>query len=150
MTQLGNELKIRPAIGEDLNFIFDTFRESLRTDSSLGRSCKASVFKKEFAKVIDYILETSEVLIACMSSDENVILGYLIYEEPQIIHYAFTKRAFRKMGIQAALLTKARLKPDKGEVQCSFKTRMVRDLFESKPQLTHYPFNIFKKGVSHG
>lgn len=147
MTQLGNDLKIRPAVGTDLNFIFDTFKESLRSDSSLGRSCKASVFKKEFAQVIDYILETSKVLIACYASNENTILGYLIFE-PGIIHYAFTKRAFRKMGIQSALIESAW--GPREDIQCSFKTRMVRDLFERKQFLIHNPFINFKKGVSHG
>lgn len=79
--------------------------------------------------------------------DENVILSYLIYE-PGIIHYAFTKRAFRKMGLQTALI-KSALGPNE-EIICSFKTRMVRDLFDAKPFLIHNPFINFKKGESHG
>lgn len=147
MTQLGTDLHLRQAIGSDLNFIFDTFRESVRQDTAIGRSCRTSVFKREFAKVIDHILEKAKVVVACMASDHNVILGYLIWE-PSIIHYCFVKQAFRRLGIAKALYFEA-FGHYKGELQCSFKTQSLRDLFDAKPQLIHNPFINFKKGVSN-
>lgn len=149
MTQLGSELHLRPAIGQDLNFIFDTFRESVRHDSSLGRSCRTSIFKKEFAKVIDHILAKAKVLIACMSSDHNVILGYLIFE-PDIIHYCFVKQAFRRMGIAYELFKSAYQcgKDPEREIQCSFKTQSMREIFDNHPFLIHNPFLNFKQGLS--
>jgi ribosomal protein S18 acetylase RimI-like enzyme len=150
MTQLGTELHLRPAVGTDLNFIFDTFRESVRHDSSLGRSCRTSIFKKEFARVIDHVLEKSKVLIACMSSDHNVILGYLIYEAPAVLQYIFVKQAFRRMGIAKELCHEALGDPGPQEVQCAFKTQSARELFDRFPILIHNPFINFKQGASNG
>lgn len=143
MTQLGDALKLRSALGSDLNFIFDTFRESMRMDSSLGRSCKASIFKREFNRVIDHLLEKAKTTIACMVEDENVILGYLIWE-PSIIHYCFVKRAFRGMGIAKELVQSSNLSSD---IQCAFKTRSSKEIFNKYPSLIHNPLLNFKKGV---
>lgn len=144
--QLGTELQIRTALPSDLNFIFDTFRESVCHDTALGRSCRTSVFKREFAKVIDHILSSAKVLITCLKSDPNIILGYLIFE-PDLIHYCFVKQAFRGLGIAKGLFKEAfPTRPQ--EVHCSFKTQSMRELFDNHSWLIHNPFHLFKKGVS--
>ena len=70
----------------------------MHKDSKLGKSVPTTLFFAEFAKTIDYLLEQAEVLIACDKEEPDVIFGYLIYE-PGIVHYAFTKLAFRRLHI---------------------------------------------------
>lgn len=135
--ELQSEIKIRPANGSDLNFIYDTFRQSMRSDSTMGRAVADGLFKREFVKIIDDILKTATTLIACMRTNPHVILGYLIFE-PQRIHYAFTKMAFRQMGIQRALIKESGL--DLSErVTTQFQTKMSYPIFEKYKQIEFRP-----------
>lgn len=135
MTQFGKELLIRPANGSDLNFIYDTFRQSMKSDSNFGRAVATGLFNREFVKVIDDILKTAVTLIACYTSSPHTILGYLI-SEPGKIHYAFTKMAFREMGVQRELVRHAGLE---GQVKAQFQTKMSYPIFEKHKQLIFSP-----------
>jgi hypothetical protein len=58
-------------------------------------------------KLIDDIDHVSKTLIACLSEDQEVILGYLTYShinEIFIIHFGYVKNKFRKNKIMNDLL----------------------------------------------
>jgi len=58
--------------------------------------------------VIDKLLQKSQTLMAVDEQDEDVIVGFMVYElstEP-VIHYIFIKEDFRKIGIGKKLLAK--------------------------------------------
>lgn len=86
----------------DIPFIYQTWLNSFRYDSWSKATAK-SVFFDHYKLVIDEILSNSKTLIACLPEDEDIILGYLVYES-QIIHYIFVKNDFRKYGIAANLV----------------------------------------------
>jgi hypothetical protein len=58
------------------------------------------------------LLKRSRVLVASNPKDNNQIYGYLCFESLQdttTVHFAYTKEAFRKMGILQLLVTEANL-----------------------------------------
>lgn len=143
------EWAIRPAVGNDLNFIYSTWLNSYRHASRLGSSMRKSVFFKEYYGVLDDILARAKVLVACLPEEPTVILAFFVYEhrnhpELSIIHYAFTKESFRSLGIQRSLVKEARL----GEGEPVFHTHETRDsenFFDGNPCLIYNPFLLFSR-----
>ena len=138
---------LRLAKPTDLNFILGTFRDSMRDDSQLAKSCKTSVFKREFTKVIDSILARSKVTIACTKEDQSVILGYAITEDPGILHYLFVKEPFRRKGI-ANYLVNHLFKPR--IVECSLKTNLVKRILDNKTEFIYNPFLLYRQELGNG
>lgn len=53
------------------------------------------------------MLQQNFVRVACVASDPNQVLGYLVFGEHEgikIVHYAYVKHPFRTMGICTSLL----------------------------------------------
>lgn len=140
-----NAYKIRQANGKDLSFIFDTWLNSFRYDSPLGRACRNSVFFHEYKQVIDRVLSEAETLVAHSNENENHILAYLTFE-PRILHYAFCKEPFRRLGITKALYTQAFGSLD-AKIEFTHRTGYVSDFVRTMDHLTHNPFRLFKKGA---
>lgn len=145
-----NDIQIRPAIAGDLNFIFDSFRKSMLSDSKIGKTCRISIFNKEFNKVIDYILSTSKIAIACAKEDVNVILGYIIYTY-DCLHFVFIKDGFRNSRLGSILFAYA-FGPGDRIIECSCLTEYGRKLLKKKPNILidHNPFILFHKGAING
>ncbi len=125
-------IKIRNANSQDIPFIYSTMLKSLHTDTHLGKSIRSTTFFKEYRCVIDDILFDSSVLIACDPENAEVIYGYLIYQKPNILHYGYTKEAFRKLHIQTRLINVANLN---NPIQITHKTK--------KANFCQYNFNPF-------
>lgn len=138
------QFEIRPPEASDLNFIQATFIKSMKSESSLGRSCSPRVFFAEFTRVIDHILAKSEILIACVKEDPGIILGYLIYEQ-NVIHYAFTKAAFRRLDIARDLIRHAF--PDQKSVLFSQNTNSSKKICEKYPELIFNPFLLYERSA---
>lgn len=134
---------IRHAIGSDLNFIYDSWLTSFRYDSAFGKSHKNSVFFPQYRRVLDEILSKpdTQTLVAHDPDNLDVVLGYLVYE-PGILHYVFTKEAFRKYGIAAALLQYA---AQGRELLISHKTLSVINYLRAHPEFTHDQTILMKK-----
>ena len=137
-----DQTAIRPATGDDLNFIYDSWLSSCRYDSPLG-NCKNSIFFDNYRRIIDDVLslDNTHVFVACLTEDPHVILGYLACELPNIIHYIFTKDAFRQFGIAKALVTHAF--KDTSNLITTHRTGYVEPILRSHPQITYNPFLFF-------
>lgn len=140
-----NAYNIRSATGRDLSFIYDTWLNVFRYDSPLGKSCRNSVFFAEYKLVIDRILSESETLIAHAPEDENLIFAYLTHNK-NILHFAFCKEAFRRLGITKALFVKA-FGDELAKIDYSHRTGFVAEFLREKEHLTHNPFHLFIKGA---
>lgn len=141
-----NAYKIRQATGKDLSFIYDTWLNSFRYDSPLGKSCRNSVFFNEYKLVIDRVLSEAETLVAHTPENENLILAYLTFQPPFIVHYAFCKDAFRRLGITKALFKEA-FKSETAKVEYTHRTGFVSEFLRAKENFTHNPFHLFAKGA---
>lgn len=106
---LKSQVQIRAATEADVPFIFNSwlksYRNSLKTVSN-------AVYFNGHHKVIEALLATSTVSVACDTSDNTQLFGYLVHEEVDgvvIVHYAYVKHPFRKLGILKQLLGSANI-----------------------------------------
>lgn len=135
--QTSVDISIRSAQSGDIPFIYSTMLKSLQTDSIMGKLTTASIFYKEYRHVIDDILFDSTTLVACDPANPEVVYGYLIYQRPNIIHYAFTKQAFRRLHVQTRLLNVASLS---NPVTITHKTKSI-----NFAQLRYNPFLLYRR-----
>lgn len=101
------QYEIREVTGEDIPFIYATWLESYRYDSNFGKSHRNNVFFNDYPRVIDLLLNESDVFVAASKDDANIIYGYLVRQNPSTLHYAFVKGPFRRWGIFSNLLDHA-------------------------------------------
>ncbi len=130
--------KVRKANPDDISFIYATWLKSYHYDS-WTRSIAKSVYFDNYKLVIDRLLNQSEVLVACHPTDENVILGYCVFE-PNLIHYMFIKEAFRRFGIATDLIKKAGVKES---ATITHKTQMAIPILRRKDFIFN-PFILYK------
>ncbi len=91
----------------DHPFIMSTFLKGLRFGNDLFREIRSEVFFKEYQKIVESLLShpNTEVKVACLSDDEEVILGYSIHSKDGTkAHFTFVKSAWRGIGICRALV----------------------------------------------
>ena len=134
---------IRKAKGSDLPFIYSTWVDSFRYDSSLGKSCRNSIFFPNYNQVVDHILTQpdTEVLVSVKPDSDETIFGYLVHQG-SVFHYAFTKEAFRKRGIAKSLFLHAGGVP---ESTFTHRTFEFDPIFKKHVTLLYNPFILFNK-----
>lgn len=62
------------------------------------------IYRHGQRQLIERLLRSSDILVATSSEDQDTILGYIVYQPPQTIHYCYVKEGFRKLGICRALV----------------------------------------------
>lgn len=141
--------KIRSAEPNDINFIYSTFLKALKADSSLGKSVRNSVFFDEYQSIADSILEHAIILVACNHEDNNTIFGYLVYD-PTVMHFAFTKAGFQRLGIAKSLCLAAEHKSGKFKYY-THKTHNALPILKKHEDLIFNPFILYQstKGEAH-
>lgn len=129
LASINNEITIREVLPTDVDFIYTTWLKSYKAYSYFAKRIRNFVFYFWHHQVVEKILNktNTRVLIACPKSETDVILGYLIYEvqdpvkyktdsedqKSNIIHYAFVKQEFRKLGIFNQIVKHADINLDK-------------------------------------
>lgn len=94
---------VRRANDTDLSLIVSTWLHGLYHSNTWFNEIEKDVFWENYRKVIEAILAYSDVNVACLPDEPDVILGYVVYTGP-ILHWIFVKKAFRKLGIGKTLL----------------------------------------------
>lgn len=145
---------IRPALPEDISFIYSTWLNSFRVDSALGNSVSKTVYFGSYHSIVDRLLDESRVLVACLSDDPKVILGYLVSQSANVLHYCFVKEAFRRHGIASALFDEAFHGAGAVSVSVSVQhthetnagVRAIKfDRRKDSRELSYNPFLLFQK-----
>lgn len=155
MPDLKDDWVIRPAEANELNFIYATWLNSHRDDSTVGLGCRKSVFFSEYPRIIDEILNRSQtkVSIACSKEMNSLILAYLVYEGP-VLHYLFTKEIYRKCGIATDLFIKAfggTAGLIAGPIEFTHRTLSVEPILQKyRDHLNFNPFKLYKQPENGG
>ena|SRR5271165_6383887 len=126
------KFNIRIALPADLPFIYATWLESFRYDSNFGKSHRNNIFFEDYRKVVDLLLQISDIFVAVDQDDTNQIYAYLVRECPNTLHYVFTKGPFRRWGIAGALFEHAFGKRDY-PVEYTHKTYTVIPIVDKFP-----------------
>jgi hypothetical protein len=92
----------RDAVATDLPFIMNSWLRSWR-DSDFAKLMKNEVFYENYEPFIKGILQRANVLVACSVDDPDQIFGYIVYENPQIVHYVYVKTVYKKLGLAKSL-----------------------------------------------
>lgn len=132
---------IRAPNKNDIPFIYATWLNSFYLDS-WAKSITKTIFFENYKRVVDHILQSATVTIACSQEDPNVIFGYLV-SEPGVAHYCFVKEAFRSFGIAKDLYNKAFDSDEK--IQITHRTRKLNPIFNKKQSLIFNPLILFTK-----
>jgi GNAT superfamily N-acetyltransferase len=96
---------IRDFKESDANFIYASFLKGLYYGDSWFSSIPKDIFMENYKKVIQVLIKKSEVKIACLKDEPDVIIGYSILSiDYQTIHFVYVKEKWRNRGIGKSLL----------------------------------------------
>ena len=98
-------ITIRPALETDLPMIYSSWMKSNRK-SGLAADILNEIYYDEHRKVIEGCFHRGEILIACDSENESVIIGYLAASSgpDTVLHYVYVKQMFRKLKVASTLI----------------------------------------------
>ena len=122
-------INLRPATAKDVSFIFNSWLKSYRS-SNFARNIANEVFFAEHHKVIEELVKTEQVTVACSTTDENELYGYIVAgytQEIFTLHYIYVKHSFRSMGVGTMLLNSFEHNPETASV-CTHWTRICDKL----------------------
>lgn len=98
--------QIRLARPEDFNFVANSYLKSYRTAPETKPMIN-EIYFPEYKSRLEHMARTGTILVACASTDEDQIFGYIIVGELgkyPLLHYIYVKFPFRHVGIGKALL----------------------------------------------
>lgn len=113
-----NPYTFRPYVPDDLNFIQSSWGHSYYKGANFDRILAPKPFHDHHRPIRERILAkpSTAIIVACAKDAHDVILGYIIVEDPpkppngfngMILHYLYVKEAFKKEGIATELLAKS-------------------------------------------
>lgn len=94
---------IRESGEKDNSFIINSWLKSIRETYPFTQICN-DIFYSNHEKKIHQILEQSSTLVAVNCEDPDHIFGYIVYQQPAVIHYLYVKQPFRKLKIASSLI----------------------------------------------
>lgn len=99
-----SQLLIRALRPDDLNFVLATWLRAYRY-SWFAYNLRGPLYYAGQERLIRDILARPDTvaLVAALDDDPDAVLGYLV-ASPGCIHFAYTKGAWRQMGIQTQLV----------------------------------------------
>lgn len=130
--------EVRPAKESDKAFILATFLRGVYYGDSWYSLIPKDIFMDNYKYVAEGLVNspTTEVMIACLPEDPDVILGYSIMGKNfQRIDFIYVKSAWRKKGIAKALMPKM-------ATEVTHLTAVGKILMKKYPNLMFNPFAI--------
>jgi len=96
---------IRPLMEWDNNFIYQTWLKGLYYGSDFFKQMRSDDFYRYYEQIVKRIIgfPGSEVRVACLSDDHEVVLGYCVFND-STLHWVFVKPQWRKLGIAKELV----------------------------------------------
>lgn len=148
MIGIEKKIDIRDLRSEDLNFVRATWINTYR-HSPIGRLMRSEIYHREQAYLIDRLLAHSEVAIACWAKDNNLVYGYVVYEEaweacPLVIHFAYVKSSYRDIGIFSKLLRSTGYEAG-DKVILTHPTKSSKKIAINNENLIQNPFFAWKR-----
>lgn len=131
----------------DMNFIYATFLKSYRFSNPIARAQpKWDYYRNGSNELRKLFSSDGKAIVACDESDEDLIIGFLIYKAG-IIYYAYTKAAFRGGGIARGMLKAAELSAEATYRFTHFTADVLRLGLLDKLKLIYNPY-LFNWGES--
>lgn len=103
------EILIREPTEGDIPFLVSTWRNALLYSSPTFQHVKKESLIKHYTPVILGLLNKSDVRVACLDSDPDIIIGYAV-TIGSTLHFVYVKKAWRNQGICTILLGETKYK----------------------------------------
>lgn len=128
---------LRAGVPDDHNFIKQTWLKCYR-NSAFARAIRDSVFFAFHHPIVERILARpgTAIRVACLPDAPEVILGYLVHEGG-VVHWVYTKGAFRRLGIASRL---AEGLP--ADFAFTHRTTEAEAMLRKYPNATYNPYAI--------
>lgn len=110
---LDKNIKIRNATQVDVNFIFSTWQKAYRYSVKTA-GIESEIYFNQQHTLIEGLMKTAYILVACSTADPTQIYGYLCYEKIEdapVVHFAYVKKSYRNLGIGKLLLSHSKIDP---------------------------------------
>lgn len=91
-------------------------------------------------RMIEVVLARAPVLVAVNKEDTDQLIGHVVYEKPNILHYVYTKGPFRRLGIARSLIDAA-LSDAGGDIIVTHWMHLVPKLVRG--HVTYNPYRGF-------
>lgn len=134
------KIVLRDAVPEDVSFIFNSWLKSYRGSRAVA-GIVSSVFFAEHHRVLERIMKSCKVIVACNPEDTSQIYGYIVHEMVSgvdVFHYAYVKHTFRRMGLAKAMLQ--HIKPDTSTASMYSHATPVGDKIAPKYHMVYSPY----------
>lgn len=139
-------VKIRALEESDKPFILNSWLKSNR-DSLLVKGVSNTIYFEKHHAVVMNLLDVSTTVILCDPDSPKIVYAYLVFEVRKgnrlILHYAYTKRSFRRMGLMRSLIQEV-LDAEKPEIV--FASHQVGSLSYNwcrDHKVTYNPYDMF-------
>jgi|ERR1035438_2029502 hypothetical protein len=144
MTKLSPPYVLRKVEETDLGFVYSNWSRVFREVPPMNM-CPAAIFKPQQKKVIDCLLNTAKLLVACHPDDSDELLGFICYEfvaEVLVVHWIHIKSIFQHQHIASDILKT--LYPEMSSIIFTHNFREASKL-RSKFNLVYDPFFIINR-----
>src|SRR5579859_1846901 len=99
---------LRQHTTEDISFIYNSFLKSLHNSFPI-KFVPDTLYYGPQSQIIESLLKTANVMVACYPEDPSEILGYVIYQEIDsalILHYIYVKQPYRMNHVASDIISK--------------------------------------------
>lgn len=91
---------LRIATANDYPLIYATWLRSQYYGNTWFKEIEQNTFYDNYKKIVLQRLTSSTIVISCLESDPDVILGYAVMSlDETVLHWVYVKRAWRRFGI---------------------------------------------------
>jgi len=101
----------RPASLQDLGYVWLSLSEQfmnrpLRWHETPGQRLSLNLIRRRERTVARYLLREARCTVAAPIESPELVCGFIVFDnETETVHYLYTPRAFRNMGIARSLFT---------------------------------------------
>lgn len=96
------KIVVRAAVESDLAFIMSTWLRGLRYGNSWFKLIDKEAYYSKYTVVLNNLLRSSVVAVACLIDDPNVVVGYAVVS-PETLHWVYVKKSWRGFGLAKEL-----------------------------------------------
>lgn len=105
-----DKVRIRPMVDSDFNFIINSWLKTYKYSGPHVKRMLDRVYYEFYEPKVKDLIKRSDVYVACLREEPEVIVGYLAIErkdEHDIIHFCLVKDLWQKIGVARYLLEAA-------------------------------------------
>lgn len=98
-----HSILVRKPVEDDIPFVMSSWLKSYSV-SDFAKPIPRKIFFAKHHNLVESLFQRgAQIAIASLQEDTNVILGW-ICDESRILHYIYTKKPFRRLGICKTLI----------------------------------------------